>query len=806
MKSRAKNRIKKRLNKKPRQTIFIIFALYCSLFSAFSAADEPRKPLLRMSLEELLQVKISTGQLADVRAQDSTSALTIITQEHIALSPAKNIAELLEIYVPGLMLMAHSEGDKIGIRGNIAAENYKLLLLINGKDVTNMVYEGVITEIDQWELKDISKIEVVRGPGSVVYGSGAIAGIINIITNQGTSDFSEFSLDFNNEYRGSGFSFQKAKNLENYNYYFFVSYRGTDGLEAPDYYLPTGDLTSSNRFLGKDPDSSFGPQPYLGDTFERPQVKLHFDFNYQEAFRVFSRFTQSGQLHHFREQVPRLDENDNIIGIDDNRKVSLRSFIIAPEYQFELGENSFLKTAITYDSQEYIRYDQANLNWPEDHPNNVKDYAFSQNRLIASVIYSKEKNDWNLSLGYEYRAIDVGAPWNESSDHIMIREGVYMISSEASSVYTQDQSLRNRPTPGRIVEIGSGLNFYTHSQLLETNYDLDQNLTLHYGHRLNYSNVSSTMFSPRLALISKPTKDTTFTTTAQRAQRMMPLRAQYLIDQFGDQNSLDHETLDSIEFSYQRKFSDQKFINTRLFYNDIEAVGFTGFDLQFIGDLKLAGLELEGIYKTDHLELMINHSYIKNVDFTMSESLRENASRNNISFSDYRHFTRGDIPIPLNSYGDGLNNWSDNSTKIVYTQRFLDDALTLQLNAQIFWDYNGSYDEMRMYQEAYNSFDTSSLTALELTQFEEQRAIFNFERDLLEAEDAYERQINFGASLTYTKPLKAGHLLELSLRIQNLLDDRKRYYVSTGSSNFYPNRLSFLKEPTILSLSAKYSF
>ena len=106
-----------------------------------------------MSLEELKSVKVSTGQLTKVTSQQSLAALTVISQEHIALTSAKNLAELLEIYVPGLMLLAHSEGDKIGLRGNIAAENYKLLLLVNGKDVTNMVYEGTIIEIDQWETQ-----------------------------------------------------------------------------------------------------------------------------------------------------------------------------------------------------------------------------------------------------------------------------------------------------------------------------------------------------------------------------------------------------------------------------------------------------------------------------------------------------------------------------------------------------------------------------------------------------------------------------------------------------------------------------
>ena len=55
--------------------------------------------------------------------------------------------------------MAHSDGNKIGIRGNIAAESYKLLILLNGEDTINMVYAGVLTDIDQWDMNDIERVQ-----------------------------------------------------------------------------------------------------------------------------------------------------------------------------------------------------------------------------------------------------------------------------------------------------------------------------------------------------------------------------------------------------------------------------------------------------------------------------------------------------------------------------------------------------------------------------------------------------------------------------------------------------------------------
>lgn len=214
--------------------IFIAASALC--FSASSLSKELlAESLFDLSLEQLLRVKVETGQLRSVRSQQSPSAITVIQRSQIELSSAKNIAEVLELYVPGLMVFAHSEGDKIALRGHIAAENYKLLLLVNGKNITNMVYEGPITELDQWDLSDIDKIEVVRGPGSVVYGTGAIAGVINIITKSPDSDSgNQFTLNRVEQYGSTGYSIQGSHSLDNWRSYFFASYRTTEGLKDPD--------------------------------------------------------------------------------------------------------------------------------------------------------------------------------------------------------------------------------------------------------------------------------------------------------------------------------------------------------------------------------------------------------------------------------------------------------------------------------------------------------------------------------------------------------------------------------------------
>ena len=107
---------------------------------------------------------------------------------------------------------------------------------------------------------------------------------------------------------------------------------------------------------------------------------------------------------------------------------------------------------------------------------------------------------------------------------------------------------------------------------------------------------------------------------------------------------------------------------------------------------------------------------------------------------------------------------------------------------------------MHMYQRAYDQFNTSSLSDSALLDFEQQRAEFLRERELLEATDAYQTQYNLGASVSYKKAVNKGVDFTATFTVQNLFNNRYRYYVSTGSSGTNPSRLSFMEEPEVYGL------
>lgn len=137
------------------------------------------------------------------------SSVTIIDKEQIEQSQASNISELLRL-VPGLQV--NQQGSRgaltqIRVRG---AEANQLLVIIDGIEV-NDIAQGGEFNFAHLQTDQIKRIEVVRGPQSALWGSDALAGVINIITvdnNSNGSEFSAYAETGSNRYNKTGLAYQ----------------------------------------------------------------------------------------------------------------------------------------------------------------------------------------------------------------------------------------------------------------------------------------------------------------------------------------------------------------------------------------------------------------------------------------------------------------------------------------------------------------------------------------------------------------------------------------------------------------------
>lgn len=140
-----------------------------------------------MTLEELMGIKVEVASnvVKDKKKQPAT--ITTITKEQLELSGARTLFEALSVYVPGMFLVEDQDDVIAGMRGLAPDNNSKMLLLINGQNMNTEFFWGPATAVlNNMNFNYIERVEVIRGPGSVVLGQGALLGVINIITKQPT--------------------------------------------------------------------------------------------------------------------------------------------------------------------------------------------------------------------------------------------------------------------------------------------------------------------------------------------------------------------------------------------------------------------------------------------------------------------------------------------------------------------------------------------------------------------------------------------------------------------------------------------
>ena len=138
--------------------------------------------LSQASLEDLMNIRVTSVNKKDQSLSRTGAAVFVITQEDIRRSGMTNIPDLLRM-VPGVdVAQVDSHYWAISIRGFNHEFATKVLVLIDGRTVYLPLLSGVFWDTQDVPLEDIERIEVIRGPGGTVWGANAVNGVINIIT------------------------------------------------------------------------------------------------------------------------------------------------------------------------------------------------------------------------------------------------------------------------------------------------------------------------------------------------------------------------------------------------------------------------------------------------------------------------------------------------------------------------------------------------------------------------------------------------------------------------------------------------
>ena len=173
---------------------FAYFSLIsCSLltYSHVDAYEEINT--YQLSLEELMSVKVVSASRKEEEQHLASGVLTIVSAQEIKQFGARHLRDVIDRLVGIQVLGSHQDfHSKTSMRAiNSSHHEDTVLILLNGRPMRQATDGGLNSDIYiGFPLNSIDRIEVIRGPGSVIYGSNATAGVINIITRDAKNSVS----------------------------------------------------------------------------------------------------------------------------------------------------------------------------------------------------------------------------------------------------------------------------------------------------------------------------------------------------------------------------------------------------------------------------------------------------------------------------------------------------------------------------------------------------------------------------------------------------------------------------------------
>ncbi|MDY7231878.1 TonB-dependent receptor plug domain-containing protein [Hyalangium rubrum] len=231
---------------------------WCLLFTACAVptwawGEDASSP--DAGVEPALQTVVTAGRSPE-RLEDAPVATEVITRAEIVASGVQNAAELLAAH-PGLEVLSTFSGSTLRVQG--LGPEYALIL-VDGERVNGRV--GGAVDLSRLSLEDIEQVEIVKGPSSVLYGSDAVAGVVNLITRRARrplgadirltyGSLQQIDVDGTGEARGEGWGVRVSGGLQRRDAYDLEPADiGTTGSSLAGFQVSArGDLNGEQRGL-----------------------------------------------------------------------------------------------------------------------------------------------------------------------------------------------------------------------------------------------------------------------------------------------------------------------------------------------------------------------------------------------------------------------------------------------------------------------------------------------------------------------------------------------------------------------------
>ncbi len=194
--------------------------------------DEEMKTIFKMSLEELMKMEVTSISKKAGLFHDSAASIYVLTEEDIRRSGAVRLTELLNM-VPGAWFREVTWNFTYnGVRSPADEFPQSMLVLLDGVPIQTSITGGPMYNYIEIPVRQIQRIEVIKGPGGTIYGANANTGIISIFTREAADSDGLFTRlegglqDYMSSFTRYGKEVSKGLRLSG-----FASYSSTRGYD-----------------------------------------------------------------------------------------------------------------------------------------------------------------------------------------------------------------------------------------------------------------------------------------------------------------------------------------------------------------------------------------------------------------------------------------------------------------------------------------------------------------------------------------------------------------------------------------------
>lgn len=590
----------------------------CMLYivTAKAQQDTTLESALELSIEQLMNTKVSIATKSEQKISEAPAIVTVITEEVIKNSGARNLTDILKD-VPGFEFAKSRTGIvNIGVRGvKDILTTARFLVLKDGVPFNDAMYSSGLSMTKQFDINSIERIEVIRGPGSALYGRNAFIGVVNIITkigkNKNEVDLYSSIGNFNTIQLGGSYSTA----VNDFNTY--LSFNKTES-----------DLTNSKFADG------FGGESLWNIGYDN--INLNSTINYKNL--MFS-----GSYYNL---VNKASTGPFMTESDKSTKIGI----------YSLSYSDYFSDKMDFQVRLYGRNENQVQNLEIYKPDLPVEIASG---VTIGDIYPEGAYVTPKFKSYIY-GTDLNLRYNFNTRHqtlIGIQADFYGITN--AELYSSYDTYTNAPLTyiengdtlyrGKETQLkeergwidGNGHDYINAAFYFQHMYSPINNLTFTFGGRYDIDSEFGSIFNPRLAMVWSTNQKLFFKLLYGQAYRAPNTQEQYKLTGFTIGNKdLKPETIKTTELSVDYNFSSK--INNRItfFYNILDkmifAQGITsgnpGSPYDNIGKNTSKGFEYEfKMILSGSFYMFTNYSFTSSQDKVSSKDDVEQYSHRDIA-------------------------------------------------------------------------------------------------------------------------------------------------------------------------------